>query len=625
MCHRMHGDRRDLIAGRNRPPAAANQQRPDRLRSALSVTGFHRALAALVFITGFLLQSPYCNAQESMAVGLKAGETFVLAGLASDSTPEVRFTDNPNCFVLECSGPGKCSVVGAERGRGRVRARLESGESIVYDISVSAVARPGKPLEAGAAPHAAGDIFANHQAKTAGGAAVASAAANAGYPGTNSSAAAASPTGSAGASPAAATELAPAAGRPPNSEPPSPVKFTQNPAANALELPPGGTAPMKHYLPTRTVRMTASSSRIFDFPITLTRVAIADTTIADVTVVGPRQLMVVAHKPGATTLSVWQEDGEYFERSVRIEQGGPQQVQLRVVVAELDRSRMEAQGLDLSVALANAGISVVGLQGQVATPYNVQTNLTASGGAGTVVALPPSGVLTPGGQLIPLLLSNSISYGLASTNGQWTTNAMFQFLEQHELAKILAEPMLVAASGEQAKFLSGGEIPIVIAQALNTSIVFKQFGTSVVFVPTVIDDDEIELEVAPEFSQPDFTQGVQMFGFTVPAFVTRKAQTLVRMKENQTLILAGLMLDNVISQVHKTPYLGDVPYLGYFFKHTSYQRNKTELMMTVTAQIIRPIQPGTRVALPTEHGPLSPEEIRTRPLSQPDASRARFQ
>jgi pilus assembly protein CpaC len=353
-------------------------------------------------------------------------------------------------------------------------------------------------------------------------------------------------------------------------------------------------------------------------------VAVADTAIADVTVVGPRQLMVVAHKPGATTLSVWQEDGEYFERSVRIEQGGPQQVQLRVVVAELDRSRLEAQGLDLSVALANAGISVVGLQGQVATPYNVQTNLTATGGAGTIVALPPSGVLTPGGSLIPLLLSNSITYGLASTNGQWTTNAMFQFLEQHALAKILAEPMLIAASGEQAKFLSGGEIPIVIAQALNTSIVFKQFGTSLVFVPTVIDDDEIELEVAPEFSQPDFTQGVQMFGFTVPAFVTRKAQTLVRMKENQTLILAGL-LDNVISQVRKTPYLGDVPYLGAFFKHTSYQRNKTELMMTVTVQIIRPIPSGIRVALPTNRGPMSPEEVRTLPLSQPDVSRSRLQ
>jgi pilus assembly protein CpaC len=202
---------------------------------------------------------------------------------------------------------------------------------------------------------------------------------------------------------------------------------------------------------------------------------------------------------------------------------------------------------------------------------------------------------------------------------------MFQILEQHDLAKILAEPVLIAASGEQAKFLSGGEIPIVIAQALNTSIVFKQFGTSVVFVPTVIDNDEIELQVAPEFSQPDFTQGVQMFGFTVPAFVTRRAQTLVRMKENQTLIIAGLMLDNSTSEVRKTPYLGDIPYVGYLFKHTSYHRTKSELVMTVTPEIIRPIPAGTRVALPTDRGPLSPEEIRTRPLSQPDASRPRFQ
>jgi pilus assembly protein CpaC len=222
-------------------------------------------------------------------------------------------------------------------------------------------------------------------------------------------------------------------------------------------------------------------------------------------------------------------------------------------------------------------------------------------------------------------LSNSITYGLATTNGQWTTNAMFQILEQHDLAKILAEPLLVAASGEEAKFLSGGEIPIVIAQALNTSIVFKQFGTSVVFVPTVIDDDEIELQVAPEFSQPDYTQGVQMFGFNVPAFVTRRAQTLVRMKQNQTLIIAGLMLDNIVSDLRKTPYLGDLPYLGYFFKHTSYHRNKSELIMTVTVQIIRPVPSTVRVALPTDRGPLSATDVRTLPLSQPDVSRPRFQ
>ena len=491
---------------------------------------------------------------------------------------------------------------------------------MVYDITVSALARPGKPLEPGVAPHPSGDIFANKAANPGSGPAwtppVASAT-------TGSSGTEYADAGPSGASPTSAP-FTPS--RVAGSNPTSVVKFTQNPAANALELPPTGPAvTTRHYLPARTLKLTGGSSSIYDFPIPVRRVAIADTTVADVVVVNPAQLMIVAHKPGATTLSVWEEDGQYFERPVRVEQGGPQQVQLRVVVAELDRSRLEQQGLDISAALANAGVAVVGLQGNVATPYSPNTNLTATGGAGTLAVLPPTGVLPPGGQLIPLLLSNTMTYGFTSQNGQWTTNAMFQVLEEHDLAKILAEPMLIAASGEEAKFLSGGEIPIVVAQALNTSIVFKQFGTSVNFVPTVIDDDEIELLVAPEFSQPDYTQGVQLFGFTVPAFVTRRAQTLVRMKENQTLIIAGLVLETPISQVRKTPYLGDIPYVGALFKHTYYRRVKTELVMTVTPQIVRPIPTGVRVALPTDRGPMSPEEIRTYPLSQPDASRPRFQ
>jgi pilus assembly protein CpaC len=432
-----------------------------------------------------------------------------------------------------------------------------------------------------------------------------------------------SPAGNAAGSGAAP---APAPGKAAVADAAAAVKYTQNPAANALELPPGGPIPAaRHFLPARTLKLTTGSSKIFDFTIPLRRVAIADTDVADVEVIGPNQLMLVAHKPGATTLSVWEEGGDYFERPVRIEQGGPQQVELHVVVAEVNRDRLEQQGLDISAALANAGVAVVGLQGNVATPYSPGANLIASSGAGTLASLPPNGVFPPGGSLIPLLLSSTMTYGFTSQNGQWTTNAMFQILEQHDMAKILAEPMLIADSGEQAKFLSGGEIPIVIAQALNTSIVFKQFGTSVTFVPTVIDEDEIEMVVAPEFSQPDYSQGVQLFGFTVPAFITRRAQTRVRMRENQTLIIAGLVLDTPLSQVRKTPYLGDLPYLGYLFKHTYYRRVKSELVMTVTPQIVRPIPTAVRVALPTDRGPMNPDEIRTRSLGQPDASRARFQ
>jgi pilus assembly protein CpaC len=577
------------------------------------------ALVALGLLAVSLPQP--CAAQESIAVGLHAGETFVLKGLSPTGTPQVHFSDNPHSFILECGAPGKCSVIGAEAGHGSIRATLENHKSVAYDITVSALTRPGKPLEPGVAPHPAGDIFANRPGDPGTGPVAPpsrfAAADNsiAGYSGTD-----AGPEG----------ETSMAAPAPPSraeaSDGVGVLKLGQNPRFNALELPPSGPEPAnRHYLPAGTVILTGGSSHIYDFAIPLSRVAIADTVVADVTVINPRQVMVVAHKPGGTTLSVWEEDGQYFERPVRVEQGGPQQVELHVVVAELDRSRLEQQGLDISAALANAGVSLVGLPGDVATPYSPGTNLSATGGAGTLAILPPTGVLPTGGQLIPLLLSNSMTYGFSSTNGQWTTNAMFQILEEHDLAKILAEPMLIAASGEEAKFLSGGEIPIVIAQALNTSIVFKQFGTSVNFVPTVIDDHEIELMVAPEFSQPDYTQGVALFGFTVPAFVTRKAQTLVRMRENQTLILAGLVLETPTSEVVKIPYLGDIPYVGALFKHTYYHQVKTELVMTVTPHIVRPFGSEVRVALPTDRGPMSPEEIRTRPLSQPDASRPRFE
>jgi len=595
------------------------------IRSGPTRSGAARVSAACLALVALSLGAASlpqpCAAQESIAVGLHAGETYLLKGLSTAGTPQVHFSDNPHSFVLECGAPGKCSVIGAEAGHGSIRATLENNESVAYDITVSALARPGQPLEPGVAPHPVGDIFATKP----------------GYPGVgpvappsglalaDSSIASDGGTG-AGTEGAPMTATAPPLNRAEASDGVAVLRFRQNPAFNSLELPPTRPVPAnRHYMPAGSVILTGGSSRIFDFAVPLSRVAIADTVVADVTVISPRQVMVVGHKPGGTTLSVWQEDGQYFERPVRVEQGGPQQVELHVVVAELDRSRLEQQGLDISAALANAGVSLVGLQGNVATPYSPGTNLSATGGAGTLAPLPPTGVFPAGGSLIPLLLSNSMTYGFSSTNGQWTTNAMFQILEEHDLAKILAEPMLIAASGEEAKFLSGGEIPIVVAQALNTSIVFKQFGTSVNFVPTVIDDHEIELLVAPEFSQPDYTQGVQLFGFTVPAFVTRKAQTLVRMRENQTLILAGLVLETPISQVRKTPYLGDIPYLGMLFKHTYYRRVKTELVMTVTPQIVRPFGSAVRVALPTDRGPMSPEEIRTRPLSQPDASRPRFE
>lgn len=381
-------------------------------------------------------------------------------------------------------------------------------------------------------------------------------------------------------------------------------------------------------MPGDGVDMMTGTSEVLDYPTRIRRISIADSKVADVQVINPYELNLVAHQPGFTTLAVWDTQGRYSEREIRVDASGKQQVLLNVIVAELNRSRVENFGINWTMALPKWNISLVNMAGGVATPYNATSNLTATS---IVQSNPPvtsstsaSGTLPPNGTLIPLLLSQNLTYGLAAGNSNIQTQSLFQFLEENSMGKILAEPHLLANSGEKAEFLSGGEIPIVVSQALNTSIVFKQFGTSVIFVPTVIGFDDILLKVKPEVSEPDFAHGVNLFGFTVPAFVTRKAETMVRLKNNQTLIVAGLLLNTKNETVAKVPYLGDIPYVRGLFRNTSYNNTQTDLVMTVTPQIVAPLPSNGRVALPTDRGPMNFEEIKTRRVYPQDAGRPRF-
>ena len=115
-----------------------------------------------------------------------------------------------------------------------------------------------------------------------------------------------------------------------------------------------------------------------------------------------------------------------------------------------------------------------------------------------------------------------------------------------------------------------------------------------------------------------------MFGFTVPAFITRRAETMVRLRDNQTLIIAGLILHDKREIVQKVPYIGDVPYIGGLFRNTSYQNSETDLVMSVTPQIVRPLPAGAQVYSPESRGQLTASEIRTKRLSEPDVGRPRF-
>ena len=397
---------------------------------------------------------------------------------------------------------------------------------------------------------------------------------------------------------------------------PAPESFKTNPMARVEPPYPhtGGT----NYLPEDAIDLAAGSSEIYDFARRVRRISIADTSVADVQVINPYEINLIAHSQGFTTIAVWDTQGHYEERQIRVDPYGKEQVLLNVIVAEVNRSAIEQQGVNLSLALQRWNVSLVDvLSGGPAIPFSGGSGSSGSSGSG-------GNNLPVPGSILPLILSPTMTYGLAASNHNINTQTLFEFLEQHNLGKVLAEPRLLANSGEKAEFLDGGEIPIVVAQALNTSIVFKQFGASVIFVPTVVGKDDIELNVKPEVSEPSAGLGVNLFGFSVPGFVTRRASTDVRMKNNQTLIIAGLLLDTKNSDVSKTPYLGDIPVVGRLFKNTHYNHQQTDLVMSVTPQIVSPLPYNGQVSLPSSASQMTSESIRTRRVYPLDVTRPRF-
>ncbi len=608
----------------------------------------------LMLQPGLLLAAD--SAGPGMSVALNAGESYVINNVSPGDVPAVTVITNPHALIVHNEEPGKVVLLGAEAGEWNIQIKTASGDQVNYDVTVRSVGsafninHPGTSpgpiagsgtssgsaaapavatLDTGAGPvnpppssSSASSSSAGAATTMAGSETVAAASQSAPAPATTAPATGtALPTVNtstfnfAPSAPAASYAPAPSAAV-------SGERYRSDPSVslNGGVLESGAISGGRHYLPEDGVQLQTGSSRIIDFTTRLRRVSIADTTVADIQVINPYQVNLIGHKPGFTTLAIWDQKGEYVERPVRIDPNGKQQVLLHTMVAELDRSAIENQGTNLSLALSHAGVSIVGLPGAVATPFSPSSSITSPSGVVTT----SGNTLVPGGLLNGLLLSSNMTYGLALGNKDYALQGFFQYLEQHNLAKLLAQPQLLANSGEEAKFLSGGEIPIVIAQALNTSIVFKQFGTSVEFVPTVIGRNDIELLVKPEVSQPDFALGVSMFGFTIPAFVTRRAETMVQLKDNQTLIIAGLILHQKTTEIQKVPYLGDIPYVGGLFRLTNYNNSETDLIIAVTPQIVRPLPDGASVYNPTSVPELTPQQIETRRLAQPDATRPRF-
>jgi len=186
--------------------------------------------------------------------------------------------------------------------------------------------------------------------------------------------------------------------------------------------------------------------------------------------------------------------------------------------------------------------------------------------------------------------------------------ASLELGEQIGLVNTLSQPNLTALSGETAEFLAGGEFPIPQSQGLGaTSIMYKNYGVSLTYTPTVLANGRISLRVRPEVSELSSRGAVTLDGFQIPALTTRRAETTIELGSGQSFMIAGLMAGSSQNLLEKTPGLGDVPILGNLFRSKNYQRGETELVIVVTPYLVKPVD-ANDIVLPTD-GFRAPNEI----------------
>ena len=204
---------------------------------------------------------------------------------------------------------------------------------------------------------------------------------------------------------------------------------------------------------------------------------------------------------------------------------------------------------------------------------------------------------------VPLLglVSNSVPFGVGIArllDKGTSVDVIIQALEKRGVARLLAEPNLVAMSGDTASFLAGGEFPFPVQGALNTTTVeFKKFGVGLAFTPTVLGDGLINLKIAPEVSQLDAANSFN----GVPSLTVRRAETTTELRDGQSFAIAGLLQSSNTKSESQLPWIGEVPVLGALLRSAAFQRKESDLVIVVTPRLVKPARPGEKLATPLDN------------------------
>jgi pilus assembly protein CpaC len=402
------------------------------------------------------------------------------------------------------------------------------------------------------------------------------------------------------------------------------------------------------------VPLTAGRSTVLMTDFDITRVAVTDPAIADATVVQPREVLIDGKMPGTVSLIIWgaaerrQYDlvvepgvstleqrlqalfpGEDIrvtatgdavilagrvssnDVSLRVAEiatataskakvvnmlqlpggSGSQQVLLKVRFAEVSRRALTEVGASLFTSPTGIQNTIGRMTtGQFAAPgFQSLTDTKGGSGFGSEV-LSATGEFTFSDFLNIFLLNQKYDIG-----------ALIRALRGRGLFQSLAEPNLIAYNGQEASFLAGGEVPMPVVQGGNNAAVtvqFKEYGIRLNFTPTVA-GDTIRLHVRPEVSTLDFPNGILLSGFRIPAFSTRRAETDVELRDGQTFAMAGLLNNLSQDDIQEIPGLARLPIIGHLFKTKSERAEQTELLVLITPQLVRPLNPDEVPPLPT--------------------------
>ncbi|AKJ98324.1 MULTISPECIES: type II and III secretion system protein family protein [Pseudomonas] len=320
----------------------------------------------------------------------------------------------------------------------------------------------------------------------------------------------------------------------------------------------------------------------------VTKLAVGDPKIADVQPSGSDAFILTGLAPGATSLMVWTDCSKIPRQSMVFVKG-------RATAALTSVASVPSED-PMLLAQVQTDIRFV----EVSRTKLKEASTSLFGTRGNFLFGSPRTLPTIGGVVRPSLPVNNDMFNLSFATGK--TLLMINALEGSGFAYTLARPSLVALSGQSASFLAGGEVPIPVPSSGsdNVSIEYKEFGIRLTLTPTVIGQNRIALKVAPEVSELDFTNAVNIAGTLVPALTVRRTDTSIALADGESFVISGLISTRNSSQVNKLPGLGDIPVLGAFFRDHSIDREERELLMIVTPHLVQPL--AANAQLPTLPG-----------------------